>query len=76
MCKLGFSWPMGPFELIDLVGLDTLLHILEYIHQETGDPKYAPPLLLKKLAKSGYTGDPKLKRWSKGGFREYFKERK
>ncbi len=69
MCKLGFGWPMGPIELVDFIGLDTNLHILEYMHEETGDPRYAPPLILKKLVKSGYFGK---KPWSKGGFYEYF----
>lgn len=69
MVKLGFGWPMGPIELADFVGLDTNLHILEYMHEETGDPRYAPPLTLKKLVRSGYLGK---KPGSKGGFYEYF----
>jgi len=69
MVKLGFGWPMGVFEVIDFVGLDTMLHILEYLHREIGDPRYAPPLTLKKLVKSGYLG---RKPGSKGGFYEYF----
>lgn len=69
MCKMGFNWPMGPFELADYVGLDTMLHVLEYLYEELGDPKYAPPLTLKKLVKSGYVGK---KPGSKGGFYEYF----
>jgi 3-hydroxybutyryl-CoA dehydrogenase len=69
MVKLGFGWPMGVFEVIDFVGLDTMLHILEYLHQEIGDARYAPPLTLKKLVKSGYIG---RKPGSKGGFYEYF----
>lgn len=69
MVKLGFGWPMGVFELIDFVGLDTMLHILEYLHREIGDPRYAPPLTLKKLVKSGYLG---RKPGSRGGFYEYF----
>ena len=69
MCKLGFNWRMGPIELADFIGLDTNLHILEYMHEETGDPRCAPPLILKKLVKSGYLGK---KPGSKGGFYEYF----
>lgn len=72
MCRLGFGWPMGPIELMDLVGLDTIVHTLDYLHKETGDPKYAPPLTLKKLVKAGYIG---RKPGSKGGFYEYFKVR-
>ncbi len=69
MVKMGFGWPMGVFEIMDFVGLDTMLHILDYLHREIGDPKYAPPLILKKLVKSGYLG---RKPGSKGGFYEYF----
>jgi 3-hydroxybutyryl-CoA dehydrogenase len=69
MVKLGFGWPMGVFEIMDFVGLDTMLHILDYLYKELGDPKYAPPLILKKLVKSGYLG---RKPGSKGGFYEYF----
>lgn len=69
MCKLGFNWRMGPIELADFIGLDTNLHILEYMHEETGDPRCAPPLILKKLVKSGYLGK---KPGSRGGFYEYF----
>jgi len=69
MVKMGFGWPMGVFEIMDFVGLDTMLHILDYLYREIGDPKYAPPLILKKLVKSGYLG---RKPGSKGGFYEYF----
>lgn len=69
MSKMAFNWPMGPFELADHVGLDTTLHILNYIYTETGLPRYAPPLALKKLVKAGYLGD---KPGSKGGFYDYF----
>lgn len=69
MVKLGFGWPMGVFEIMDFVGLDTMLHILDYLYREIGDPKYAPPLILKKLVKSGYLG---RKPGSRGGFYEYF----
>jgi 3-hydroxybutyryl-CoA dehydrogenase len=70
MCKLAFNFPAGPIELADFVGLDTMLHVLEYLHAETGDPHYAPPLIVKKLVKSGYKG---MKPGSRGGFYEYFK---
>ncbi len=69
MSRLAFNWPMGPIELLDFIGLDTMLHILEYLHEETGEVKYTPPLTLKKLVKSGYLG---RKPGSKGGFYEYF----
>jgi 3-hydroxybutyryl-CoA dehydrogenase len=70
MCKLAFNFPAGPLELADYVGLDTMLHVLEYLHAETGDPHYAPPLIVKKLVKSGFKG---IKPGSRGGFYEYFK---
>jgi len=69
MCKLGFGWPMGPFKLMDLIGLDTVLHILEYLHSELGYPEYSPPITLKKLVLSGYLGD---KSGSLGGWYKYY----
>ena len=53
--KLGLNHPMGPFELVDLVGLDTRLHILEYLHQTLGD-KYRPAPLLAQYVKDGRLG--------------------
>lgn len=73
MCKLGFNMPLGPFELHDMVGIDVQLHVLEYLYKETGDPRYAPPTILKKLVKAGYRGDPRFNPGSKGGFYDYFK---
>jgi 3-hydroxybutyryl-CoA dehydrogenase len=72
MSKMAFNWPMGPFELSDFIGLDTLLHISSYLFAELGDPHYAPPLTLKKLVKSGFLGNPRIKVGSKGGFYEYY----
>jgi 3-hydroxybutyryl-CoA dehydrogenase len=72
MSKMAFNWPMGPFELADFVGLDTFLHIADYLYSELGDPRYAPPLALKKLVKSGFMGNPRVKVGSKGGFYEYY----
>jgi 3-hydroxybutyryl-CoA dehydrogenase len=72
MSKMAFNWPLGPLELADFIGLDTVLHISEYLYGEIGDPRYAPPLTLKKLVKSGFIGNPKLKVGSKGGFYEYY----
>ena len=73
MSKMAFNWPLGPLELADFIGLDTLLHISDYLHNEIGDARYAPPLTLKKLVKSGFVGNPKMKPGSKGGFYEYYK---
>ncbi len=53
--KLGLNHPMGPFELVDLVGLDTRLHILEYLHKSLGD-KYRPCPLLSQYVKAGRLG--------------------
>ncbi|EQD28660.1 3-hydroxyacyl-CoA dehydrogenase, partial [mine drainage metagenome] len=48
MSKLAFGFPMGPFELSDFIGLDTMLHVAEYMYEETKRPDYAAPTLLKK----------------------------
>ena len=53
--KLGLNHPMGPFELVDLVGLDTRLHILEYLHKSLGE-KFRPAPLLVEYVKSGRLG--------------------
>ena len=53
--KLGLNHPMGPFELVDLVGLDTRLHILEYLHKSLGE-KFRPCPLLTQYVKAGRLG--------------------
>jgi len=53
--KLGLNHPMGPFELVDLVGLDTRLHILEYLHKTLGE-KFRPCPLLAQYVKAGRLG--------------------
>jgi 3-hydroxybutyryl-CoA dehydrogenase len=53
--KLGLNHPMGPFELVDLVGLDTRLSILEYLHKSLGE-KYRPCPLLAQYVKAGRLG--------------------
>ena len=53
--KLGLNHPMGPFELVDLVGLDTRLHILEYLHKTLGE-KFRPCPLLVQYVKAGRLG--------------------
>ena len=53
--KLGLHHPMGPFELVDLVGLDVRLNILEYLHKTLGE-KYRPCPLLAQYVKAGRTG--------------------
>jgi 3-hydroxybutyryl-CoA dehydrogenase len=63
--KLGLNHPMGPFELVDLVGLDVRLSILEYLHKTLGE-KYRPAPLLRQYVKAGRLG-----RKSKRGVYEY-----
>jgi 3-hydroxybutyryl-CoA dehydrogenase len=53
--KLGLNHPMGPFELVDLVGLDTRLSILEYLHRSMGE-KYRPCPLISQYVKAGRLG--------------------
>ncbi len=54
--KLGCGYPMGPFELLDYVGLDTTLYAAEAIYQEYPDPAYAPPTLLRRMVQAGRYG--------------------
>lgn len=53
--KLGLNYPMGPFELVDLVGLDTRLNNLRYLHEKLGE-KYRPAPLLEKYVMAGRLG--------------------
>jgi 3-hydroxybutyryl-CoA dehydrogenase len=64
--KLAVNHPMGPLEVIDFIGLDTELSIAETLYDETKDPKYAPPLLLRKMVTAGWLG-----RKTGKGFYEY-----
>lgn len=66
--KLGANHPMGPLALGDLIGLDVCLSIMEVMFTETGDPKYRPSILLKKMVRGG-----KLGRKSGEGFFSYKK---
>ena len=54
--KLGCNHPMGPFQLMDFVGLDTLLWIMEYFYKEFGDPKFRPCPLLSQMVRAGRSG--------------------
>jgi 3-hydroxybutyryl-CoA dehydrogenase len=66
--KLGANHPMGPLELADFVGVDIVLAIMEVLYSETGDPKYRPSLMLRRLVRAG-----KLGRKSGEGFYQYKK---
>ncbi|HET6283234.1 MAG TPA: 3-hydroxyacyl-CoA dehydrogenase NAD-binding domain-containing protein [Polyangia bacterium] len=64
--QLGLNHPMGPCALMDLIGLDTTLMILEVLHRELGDPKYRPCPLLRQYVAAGWLG-----RKTGRGFYEY-----
>jgi 3-hydroxybutyryl-CoA dehydrogenase len=54
--RLSHNWPMGPFELADMVGIDVLVDLLEGVYQQTGWERYKPAPLLKRMVEIGYTG--------------------
>jgi 3-hydroxybutyryl-CoA dehydrogenase len=62
----GYNHPMGPLALADLVGLDTLLYVCDSIYEEFKDPRWAAPMLLRKMVKAGHLG-----RKSGKGFYDY-----
>jgi 3-hydroxybutyryl-CoA dehydrogenase len=67
--NLGLNHPMGPFTLMDMIGLDTSLAILEVLHRELGDSKYRPCPLLRQYVAAGWLG-----RKTGRGFYIYSKE--
>ena len=64
--KLGCGYPMGPFTLLDLVGLDTAMFVAEVMFEEYRESRYAPPPLLKRMVMAGQLG-----RKSGKGFYDY-----
>jgi 3-hydroxybutyryl-CoA dehydrogenase len=54
--KLGANHPMGPLELIDMIGVDIHLAKTETLYREFGDPRYRPPYILKKMVRAGHLG--------------------
>lgn len=67
--QLGANHPMGPLALGDYIGLDIVLAIMEVIYNETGDSKYAPSPLLRKMVRAG-----KLGKKTGAGFYDYAKK--
>jgi 3-hydroxybutyryl-CoA dehydrogenase len=64
--QLGCGYPMGPFTLLDFVGLDTTYYIANIMFEEFREPRFAPPPLLKRMVLAGYHG-----RKTKRGFYTY-----
>ncbi len=64
--RRGAGWPLGPFKLIDLVGLDVFLHACQTLYEEHGDSKFRPPFVLKQLVQAGRLG-----RKTRAGFYDY-----
>jgi 3-hydroxybutyryl-CoA dehydrogenase len=64
--KLGLGHPMGPFELLDLIGLDTMMAVAEVLYDEFRDPDVAPPPMARRMVHAGFLG-----RKSGMGFYDY-----
>ena len=52
----GAGWPMGPFRLIDLIGIDVHVHAAEALHAALGEPRMAPPARLRRMLDAGFLG--------------------
>jgi 3-hydroxybutyryl-CoA dehydrogenase len=66
--KLGLSHPLGPFELLDLIGLDTMMAVAEVLYDEFRDPDVSPPPLARRMVQAGFLG-----RKTGKGFYDYSK---
>jgi 3-hydroxybutyryl-CoA dehydrogenase len=64
--RLGLNHPIGPLALLDLIGIDSVYYGASTIYDETKDPKYAPPVLMRKMVAAGWLG-----RKTGKGFYEY-----
>ncbi len=54
--KLGCNHPIGPLALADMIGLDTMLAVMEVLYAEFADPKYRPAMLMREMVAAGYLG--------------------
>ena len=61
--KMGAGWPMGPFTLCDMVGIDIALEVCNTLYSETGDSKYRPALVLKQYVRAGWLGRKTGRGW-------------
>lgn len=67
VAMLGFNHPIGPIRLVDAIGLDTILYVMEILYKEFADPKYRPCPLLKKYVEAGWLG----KKAGRGFYNDY-----
>ena len=56
IARLCFNWPMGPFQLLDLIGIDIVAAVLNAMYTETGSERFKPALLMVQLVRAGWTG--------------------
>ncbi|MBN1762867.1 MAG: 3-hydroxyacyl-CoA dehydrogenase family protein [Methanomicrobia archaeon] len=56
IARLCFNWPMGPFRLLDLIGIDIVAAVLNAMYAETGSERFKPALLMTQMVRAGWTG--------------------
>ncbi len=56
IARLCFNWPMGPFQLLDLIGIDIVAAVLNTMYNETGSERFKPALLMVQMVRAGWTG--------------------